>query len=263
MCDYGFIYITTNNVNGKQYIGKRVYDSEGRWESYLGSGILLTRALNRYGRENFSRQIIDTAESEEDLREKERYWISFYNATESDSFYNIASGGDGGNVRAGYSAEQYAESERKRINAVSKACKKRYGEKASLSKLSEESVKKIIIRLLNNEFPSDIAKDFGVSVSTIADIRHKKTWAHLTDGVVFIDIANRKRVSKNTKRPVDVFTKDMVYVATYESARSAESALGVGYRLISQVCRGYKPSAHGYVFRFANSSTKMISAVAS
>lgn len=253
MYGYGFIYITTNNVNGKKYIGKRVYDSAGRWKDYFGSGLLLTRALNHYGKENFSRQIIDVAESSHELCEKERYWISYFDAVSSDKFYNIAPGGVGGNVRAGYSQEQYEESENRRIQAVSNASKKRYGERASMSKLSEDDVKDIIIRLLDNEFPSDIARDFGVSIQTIFDIRNKQTWTYLTGDLEFADISKRKRVSIRSKRPVSVFTKDMTYIATYPSAREAERCLGVGYRLISQVCHGEKPSANGYIFRFADS----------
>lgn len=36
---YGFIYITTNNVNGKKYIGQKKY--YGNHKTYIGSGIAL------------------------------------------------------------------------------------------------------------------------------------------------------------------------------------------------------------------------------
>jgi hypothetical protein len=43
------IYKTTNIINGKYYVGKDINNSE----SYLGSGVLLKRAIKKYGKENF------------------------------------------------------------------------------------------------------------------------------------------------------------------------------------------------------------------
>lgn len=103
---YGFVYITTNHVNGKQYIGQRKYDKQGKWKEYLGSGIILSRAIEKYGLKNFSKEIIEECKTKKILNEREIYWINYYNAVESDNFYNIASGGDGGNTIAGYTDDQ-------------------------------------------------------------------------------------------------------------------------------------------------------------
>ena len=46
---YGFIYITTNHINGKKYIGQRKYDKQGKWKEYLGSGVVLSKAIKKYG----------------------------------------------------------------------------------------------------------------------------------------------------------------------------------------------------------------------
>ena len=104
---YGFIYITTNHVNGRQYIGQKKYDKSGKWKKYLGSGMALKKAIAKYGLESFSKEIIEECDSKEMLDERERYWINYYNATKSDHFYNIAKGGDGGNVVAGYTEKEY------------------------------------------------------------------------------------------------------------------------------------------------------------
>lgn len=91
---YGYIYITTNKTNGKQYIGKK--HSEKFIESYLGSGKILKQAVEKNGEENFVVKMIDTANSLDELNEKEKYWIKKYNAVNSDKFYNLRAGGDCG-----------------------------------------------------------------------------------------------------------------------------------------------------------------------
>lgn len=105
---YGFIYITTNMVNNKKYIGKSSYDKKD-WKNYIGSGIVLNRAIKKYGKDKFIRKIIEECETKKLLNQRERYWIKFYNATNNENFYNVASGGDGGNVIEGYSDIQRQE----------------------------------------------------------------------------------------------------------------------------------------------------------
>ena len=93
---YGFIYLTTNLVNGKKYIGQRKIQKCGvDRDEYLGSGILLTRAIKKYGKENFKREILDFANNSDELNSKEVYYISLYDAVDRDDFYNIDCGGRG------------------------------------------------------------------------------------------------------------------------------------------------------------------------
>lgn len=106
---YGFIYITTNHINGKRYIGQKKYDKQGYWKEYLGSGIILAKAIEKYGRDNFSKEIIEECESKEKLNDREKYWISYYDAVNSDNFYDLTLGGDGGNTLVGYTEEQLSE----------------------------------------------------------------------------------------------------------------------------------------------------------
>jgi group I intron endonuclease len=81
-----FIYKTTNIINGKIYVGQ---DSSNN-PKYLGSGILFQKALNKYGRENFIKIKIDTAYTQEELDNKEEFWIDFLNATNPKIGYNLS-----------------------------------------------------------------------------------------------------------------------------------------------------------------------------
>lgn len=103
---YGFVYITTNNINGKKYIGQKKYDQQGLWKTYLGSGIALKAAIEKYGKENFTKSIIEQCETKTILNEREKYWINYYNAVDSREFYNLAFGGDGGDTYSGHSIEE-------------------------------------------------------------------------------------------------------------------------------------------------------------
>lgn len=91
--EYGFVYETINLVNGHKYIGQHrrrqnPEDPDDSW--YLGSGKILCYAIEKYGWENFSRRILCECKNQEELNEKEAYYISYYNAVESDEYYNIA-----------------------------------------------------------------------------------------------------------------------------------------------------------------------------
>ena len=89
---FGFVYQTTNWVNGKRYIGQRVFDSKGAWRSYLGSGVILKQAIDKYGKDNFTKEIVDIAYSQGDLDLKEELWIHSLSATFSEDYYNISGG---------------------------------------------------------------------------------------------------------------------------------------------------------------------------
>lgn len=102
---FGYVYITTNLVNGKRYIGKRSLPEFD--VNYLGSGKLLKRAIKKYGKDNFKCEVIKWCETEEELNNSERYYIKEYNAQKSDMFYNISEGGDWGNVTNGMTKEEY------------------------------------------------------------------------------------------------------------------------------------------------------------
>ena len=85
----GIIYITTNLINGKKYIGK---DSNNN-PKYLGSGKILNLSIKKYGKENFSKEILEYC-TQEQLNEKEIYWIEKFKAVEDPNFYNLSFGGE-------------------------------------------------------------------------------------------------------------------------------------------------------------------------
>lgn len=89
-----YIYLTTNLINGKKYIGQHYGDID---DKYLGSGVAFVRALNKYGKENFQKEILEIT-TKDKVNEREQYYIELHNAFLSDEYYNLTTGGENLNV---------------------------------------------------------------------------------------------------------------------------------------------------------------------
>lgn len=85
------IYLTTNLINGKKYIGQHKISKS--YDYYLGSGKILKQAIEKYGRENFKKESLVFCETQEEANEKEKYYIKLFDAVNDDNFYNLAEGG--------------------------------------------------------------------------------------------------------------------------------------------------------------------------
>lgn len=92
---FGYVYLTTNTVNGKQYIGRhKATEFEGT--KYLGSGKILYLAIKKYGEDKFKVEMLCECNSDEELNKMEEYYIEKYNAQSDPNFYNIRRGGSRG-----------------------------------------------------------------------------------------------------------------------------------------------------------------------
>ena len=120
-----YIYKITNLLNNKIYIGqvynKSIYDRFRRHisEAKPTSKSYIGRAIAKYGFENFTIKEIDTANTLEELNEKEKYWIKYYNSTDLNYGYNLTPGGDGGNTYLCKSNDEMREIKKKLSDANS------------------------------------------------------------------------------------------------------------------------------------------------
>lgn len=139
---YGFIYRTINLVNGKMYIGRRKCKDEDSDNRYLGSSPHLNNAILKYGRENFSREILEYCEDEEQLTEREVYYLKKFNCVESEEYYNVTDSP----YRSGIHGYRFTEESKDRMSA---SAKRKFSDPAIRAKythphkMSEEGLKKI------------------------------------------------------------------------------------------------------------------------
>jgi hypothetical protein len=88
-----YVYKVTNTINEKYYIG--VHYTSNPYDSYLGSGRTITKAVNKYGPESFKKEILFETENKDEAYLKEEELVSD-NWNKDPNCYNEMPGGFGG-----------------------------------------------------------------------------------------------------------------------------------------------------------------------
>ena len=101
MKSFNFLYITTNIINGKKYVGE--HSTNNLEDNYLGSGKYLKYAIKKYGKENFKREILILLETKRDSFLLQEEFIKKFN-TLIPNGYNISPKG-GHQISGGLSPE--------------------------------------------------------------------------------------------------------------------------------------------------------------
>lgn len=100
----GYVYKTTNLINQSVYIGQHKRSEKNLDTGYYESGKILLNSIKKYGKENFSCEILCWCFSQEELNKREIQFIDKYKKTHK--CYNIAKGGNGGNLMLHYTEEE-------------------------------------------------------------------------------------------------------------------------------------------------------------
>ena len=209
-----YVYLTTNLANNKKYIGQHYGEID---DHYLGSGSTLKKAIEKYGREKFKKEILEICTSYDEMNIAERKWIDHYNAVLSDEFYNIAQGGFNSNPCAGMSEE--AQKERKK--KLSEAAK---GEKNYF---------------YNKHFTGEEHPMYGKHHS---DISKKK-------------MSEAKQGEKApTARGVDIYSPDGQFIQHFGTQRDFKVFLGLSPNGSTDTLKKYIAQGkiyHGYIVKYS------------
>src|SRR5574343_1086439 len=90
---FHFIYRTTNLLNGRYYVG--LHSTNDVYDNYIGSGTRLWNEVNKYGLENFKREIVEYLPSRQELKERERSLVN-EDKMKDPLCLNLKFGGEGG-----------------------------------------------------------------------------------------------------------------------------------------------------------------------
>ena len=111
----GLIYKITS-PSGKSYIGKTVQSFSARMRQHTNKNskcTALIRAINKYGWDQMKREIVEENVPEDQLNDREKYWIKTYN-TMTPHGYNLMEGGGEGGTHSDISKLRAKESKQKR-----------------------------------------------------------------------------------------------------------------------------------------------------
>lgn len=134
-----YIYKITNLINGKMYVGQhKVPEKEEAFRRYMGKGIAIKGAIKKYGKENFSKEIIEYIDDDEKhlkVSEREIYWIAELD-TMYPKGYNLSPGGEGGCTKE--AAEKVIATKKKNgTNKLSEETRRKISEAKMGVKFSE------------------------------------------------------------------------------------------------------------------------------
>lgn len=87
------IYKITNLLDGKVYVGQTARTLEARIDQHKRrSASAISKAIKKYGWENFKAEVIEECKTRDQLNEREIYWIKFYDCI-APKGYNLHPGG--------------------------------------------------------------------------------------------------------------------------------------------------------------------------
>jgi group I intron endonuclease len=131
------IYLITNTINGKKYVGQTIHSIEKRWEGHCATAreaktscMLIVRAIKKYTPDNFQISMLEECTSREHMDEREAHWIKELNTLDPHG-YNLTIGGGGvkltpeANVARGLSlrGKQRTPEQRETLSKAHSHCK--------------------------------------------------------------------------------------------------------------------------------------------
>lgn len=92
------VYKITNEINGKSYIGRTTQRLKVRMDEHIRGNLVISRAIKKHGRENFTIKVLFRSDNFDDLNKQEKILVKAHD-TLLPNGYNVVEGGYG---TAGY-----------------------------------------------------------------------------------------------------------------------------------------------------------------
>ena len=218
------IYITTNLTNGKKYIGSHLTSNIN--DNYLGSGVILKKAIKKYGKSNFQREIIAQLDNIDNMKELEEYYIEYYNAYNSNLFYNATK------HAAGITKCTWGD----------KISKSMIGHTFNLGKTQSQDTKNKISESNKGKTRS---KEFKLN-------RSKRMSGNTCALGNKLSLETRNLISKNKSKSIIQYSLNLDFIKEWYSTTEVFNTLKIDGGGISNVLNGKRKTAGGFIWKFKN-----------
>lgn len=210
----GYIYCITNKINGKKYVGLTVTTLANRFKEHKSDSkryesMPLYKAFKKYGIENFSIEQLEQTDNE-NLSDREIYWIEKLKTFDSRYGYNATRGGQGGR------------------------------------RLYDEEDNKSIIEWWNKGLSiKDINKQTGIGINKITSVVSElPNFKEQTQSII------TERIRKAKGRRINQYSLNGEFVKSYETVTDAQRELGYDCTQIISSCKNHNYTCHNFLFRY-------------
>lgn len=276
---YGYIYVITDTINGKQYVGQHQYDKPELDPKYHGSGVIITNIYKKRP-ETILEELICCCDNLEELNTMEEYWVDELN-TLSPNGYNLKTGGDRGvltkeskeKIKNALLGSKYPEN---RINNVKNGLKEYYKTHTVWNKdikMSEDACHNMSIAHINNPKQSKVVLQYSLDGNFIkewpstSEAQRQLKCKHINeccnghrsstgnfvwrykeseDYPLKIKKTNKKELSK--PRAVLQYDLSGNFIAEYSNANEAGKITGAAN--ILKCCKGERTASNGFIWRY-------------
>lgn len=200
------IYKITNLINNKVYIGK--HKTTDINDSYMGSGKVLLSAIQKYGIENFSKEILFIFQSEDEMNQKEKEIVN-EDFVSQNCTYNLTLGGNGGfyyinsSGIAKFKGKTHTDETKRRISEASSG---RFHSNKTKEILRKKSIENNSVRYTHQSGKNLLPKTAEIKEKiskALSDV-----WANRTE--LEKEVLNKKLESARSKRKYSKEWKDNI-----------------------------------------------------
>lgn len=289
------IYKITNKINNKSYIGQSI-DIERRWKQHTTEpfndnadtyNTLFYRAIRKYGLENFQFEVIEQCLKEQ-LNEREKYWIQYYNTyvdNPNSHGYNMTKGGEYTSLEPWYSYDYILElwnqgkTHQEILNIIncsdgtlSRALDKlnisadERRQRSNLYKaipvnqydfnghfISSYSSISEAIRQISDRFPNASTANICYACNKKINSAYGYVWRYRRDkNNNDKDLPKEEAAVIKRKSTVNQYNLNGKYLATYLTIKDAiiDNKLTVSQSAITNACNGTTKSSGGFMWRY-------------